>query len=94
MPMPELYKPSRTDYTSDDEWLYACGVEAERYTRAMCRAIDSSSALRVSVDAHKRNAYDERRIYGHVKTMNDYLQDNPGLLRRFKKYGASALFEI
>ncbi len=89
----ELRKPSRSDFTSDNEWLYACGMEAERYTKAMCRAIDAGGTY-PSVDSQKRNAYDEQRLYGRMQTVNDYLQDKPDLLRRVKKYGASALFEI
>lgn len=89
----ELLKPSRSNYTSDDEWLYACGVEAERYTRSMVRAIDRGCSY-PSVDSRRVREYDDQRKYGHVKTLVDQLADNPALVARYKKYGPSVLFEI
>ena len=92
--MPELRRPDRADYATDSDWLDSCIIEADRYTRAMIRAIDGRSSVYPSFDRRKSNAYDEQRKYGHVKTLNDWLQDKPELLAKVKRDGIGALFEI
>ena len=97
MPIPELFKPQHSDFETDADWLFACGLESERYTRSLFQNMDKvtyNDNPTESLDSGRRTSYDESRRYGKVKTINDWLQDRPELLRKFKKYGASALFEI
>jgi hypothetical protein len=90
--MIELRKPDRNDFSSDEDWLFACGIESERYTKALFQSIDRVPS--VSLDIASARRYDEQRLHGRDRTINDYLQERPELLRRYKKYGPSVLFEI
>jgi hypothetical protein len=89
---PELHKPQRSEYASDSDFLDACVTESARFTRALIRNIDRRPSI--TVDAQVRNAYDEHRLYGHVRTLHEYLADNLELCERFKREGINALFDI
>lgn len=92
MAAPRLLKPIRSEYASDSDFLDACVLESARYTRSMIHSIDHVPT--VTVDARTRNAYDEYRLYGRVRTMHDYLAENMELCERYKRDGVKALFDI
>jgi hypothetical protein len=58
----------------------------------MVKAIDRAPSI--TVDAQLRNAYDEHRLYGRVRTIHDYLAENLDLCEKYKREGARALFDI
>jgi hypothetical protein len=90
----ELRRPVRSDYTTDDDFLYECAKCAQEYATAMRKAEDKmlarvSTMPRVGIDKLTGAQKDAR----DMRSIHDYLSERPHLLARYKKYGLRALIE-
>lgn len=91
----EFLKPIRSEYASDEEYIYACGVAVAEYNKAIVRAIDRSIGSNFAPQAGTRDKLTARqREQRDSKSLHDYLEDKPQLRERYKKLGAAALLEI